>query len=215
MGSWNLRKEKHSWWSGCESLLTAPVSPIKSCTKQIWHFRASPAHVCEALLAQAPLTCLSELLNIYWERAQRRIWELSLKLLRIQVTFYPCISEDLKCHFLVKSYVKNSNRPPALIQNNYLVIWSVCRVEKWASTAMGSQGSSSGCYEETPSVHVFNITFRNKALTLWEIHSFKSLRLFPFWRLGMQGKAATKTRWSHSCLLNFCSLCKTYEFSGS
>lgn len=40
------------------------------------------------------------------------------------------------------------------------------------------QGSSSG-YEQTPSVHVFNITFRNKALTLSEILSFKSLRFFP------------------------------------
>lgn len=142
------------------------------------------------------------------------IWELSLKLLRIQVTFYPCISEDLKCHFLVKSYVKNSNRPPDTEQlPGYLVHLQGGKMSQHSHGQ--SQGSSSGCYEETPSVHVLNIPFRNKALTLWEIQSFKSLRLFPFWLLGMQGKAATKTRWSHSCLLNFCSLCKTYEFSGS
>lgn len=121
--------------------------------------------MCEALLAQAPLTCLSQLLNIYWERAERMIWELSLKLLRIQVTFYPCISEDLKCHFLVKSYVKNSNRPPDTEQlPGYLVHLQGGKMSQHSHGQ--SQGSSSGCYEETPSVHVLNITFRNKALTL-------------------------------------------------
>lgn len=56
---------------------------------------------------------------------------------------------------------------------------------------------------------------KEQSIDIVEIHSFKSLRFFPFWLLGMQGKAATKTRWIHSCLLNFCSLCKTYKFSGS
>lgn len=31
--------------------------------------------------------------------------------------FYSYISGDLKCHFLVKSYIKNINQPLALIQN--------------------------------------------------------------------------------------------------
>lgn len=140
-------------------------------------------------------------------------WELSLKLLMTQVTFYPCISENLKHHFLVKSYVKNSNQ--SCFDTEQLITWLLVHLQggKMSQHSHGQrQGSSSG-FEETPSVHGFK--FRNKALTLSEIHSFKSLRFFPFWLLGMQGKAATKTRWIPCCLLNLCSLCKTYEFSGS
>lgn len=56
-----------------------------------------------------------------------------------------------------------------------------------------SQGSSSG-YEETPSVHVFHITFRNKALTLPEIHSFKSLRFFSLLTAEHAEKNSNKTQ---------------------
>lgn len=55
-----------------------------------------------------------------------------------------------------------------------LVILSILKLEKWASTDLclvtESERSSSVCYEESPSVYAFNIIFRNKTLKLSTKH---------------------------------------------